>query len=347
MDFATPTSPHLHGDNGVRIIMAQVILALVPGTIAMWWFLGWGILVNVILACVTAVISEWLFIKSRGRNPWSAVNDLTAVVTAWLLALALPPLLPWWQTVLGSAFSIIIAKQLFGGIGYNTFNPAMAGYVLLLISFPASMSQWLSLENIYDKKITFGETLNAIFNSTLPKEISWDAITSATPLDAVKTQLTQNQMISEIKSNLIWGEFTVLGWEWISIAFLFGGLFLLWRKVITWRIPFSLLGSLFLISSIFWMIDPELNPSPGFHLLSGAAILGAFFIATDPVSASTTPQGQIIYGALIGLLIYVIRTWGGYPDAVAFGVLLLNMAVSMIDQYTQPKVFGVQRSKSD
>ncbi len=347
MEFVTPSSPHLHGENGVKIVMFQVIVALLPGTFVMWWLLGWGIIINISLACATAVLSEWFFVKSRGRDPRFAVSDLTAVVTAWLLALALPPLLPWWQTVLGSAFSIVIAKQLFGGIGYNTFNPAMAGYVLLIISFPASMSQWLTLSNISDNNISFSETLKTIFSSKLPESKTWDAITSATPLDAVKTQLTQNQMISEIRDNTMWGDFTGYGWEWISYAFLLGGILLLWRKVINWRIPISFLGSLFLISCIFWMIDPELNPSPGFHLFSGAAILGAFFIATDPVSASTTPRGQLIYGALIGLLIYIIRTWGGYPDAVAFAVLLVNMAVPMIDQYTQPKVFGVEKIKSD
>lgn len=343
MEFATNSSPHLHNDNGVSKVMGQVLLALLPGTAAAWWLFGWGVLINLAIAGATALACEWLFLRARGRAPLAAISDLSAVVTAWLLALALPPLLPWWQTVIGSAFAIVVVKQLFGGLGYNPFNPAMAAYVLLLVSFPATMTRWLPPEMLADYHLSLADSLRVIFAGLPPQGQTWDAISSATPLDAMFTALDQNRMISEIRTSPLWGDYGGRGWEWMGNAYLLGGLFLLWRRVISWRIPVSMLGSLLLIAGIFWMIDPETHPFPAFHLFSGGVLLGAFFIATDPVSASTTPRGQLIFGALIGLLVFVIRSWGGYPDAVAFAVLLMNTAAPMIDHYTQPAVFGARK----
>jgi electron transport complex protein RnfD len=254
--------------------------------------------------------------------------------------------LPWWQTVLGTVFAIVLAKQLFGGIGHNPFNPAMAGYVLLLVSFPVTMTRWLPPEVVSGHALSLADSLHIIFSGSPPAGQSWDAISSATPLDLMRTELSQNHMISEIRENPLWGDFGGRGWEWIGNWFLVGGLFLIWQRVISWRIPVSMLGGLLLIAGLFWVIDPETHPFPAFHLFSGGAILGAFFIATDPVSASTTPRGQLVYGALIGMFVFIIRTWGGYPDAVAFSVLLLNMAAPTIDYYTQPRIFG-QRGDRD
>jgi len=324
----------------VTRIMGLVLLALVPGTLAMVWYFGWGTLINLGIATVAAVAAEALVLRLRGRAPGATLIDLSAIVTAWLLALSLPPLLPWWQTVTGTVFAIVFAKHLFGGIGYNPFNPAMAGYVLLLVSFPITMTRWLPPEVISGNAISLADSLQMIFSGTPPLGQSWDVISSATPLDQMKTELSQNRMISEIRQSPLWGDFGGRGWEWIGNWFLLGGLFLVWRRVISWRIPVSMLGALLLVAGLFWLIDPETHPSPAFHLFSGGAILCAFFIATDPVSASTTPRGQLVYGALIGLLVFIIRTWGGYPDAVAFAVLLLNMAAPTIDYYTQPRVFG-------
>jgi electron transport complex protein RnfD len=346
MQFATTSSPHLDRSQSVTRVMGLVLLALVPGTLAMFWYFGWGVLINIALAVATAVAAEAAVLAARGRRPLPVLADLSAVLTAWLLALALPPLLPWWQTVLGSAFAIVFAKQLFGGIGYNPFNPAMAGYVLLLISFPVTMTRWLPPEVVSGTSLTLADSLHIIFFGTPPQGMSWDAISSATPLDQMRTGLSQNLMISEIQESPLWGDFGGRGWEWIANWFLIGGLFLVWRGVISWRIPASMIGSLLLVSGLFWAIDPHTHPFPGFHLFSGGMVLGAFFIATDPVSASTTPRGQLIYGALIGLLVFIIRTWGGYPDAVAFSVLLMNMAAPTIDYYTQPRVFG-QRERNE
>ena len=346
MEFATGSSPHKIGPQSVTQVMGLVLLALVPGTLAMWWYFGWGVLINLAIAIGAAVVAESAIMTLRRRAARPVLMDLSAVVTAWLLALALPPLLPWWQTALGSVFAIVVVKQLFGGIGYNPFNPAMAGYVLLLVSFPVTMTRWLPPEVAGGQALSFADSLHIIFSGTPPLDQTWDSLSSATPLDQMRSELSQNRMISEIRQSPLWGDFGGKGWEWIGNWFLLGGLFLLWRRVINWRIPVSMLGSLALVAGLFWAIDPETHPFPAFHLFSGGAILGAFFIATDPVSASTTPRGQLIYGALIGLMIFVIRTWGGYPDAVAFSVLLLNMAAPTIDYYTQPRVFG-QRKRED
>ena len=340
MQFVTNCSPHLTGPQSVTRVMAMVLLALLPGTIAMFWYFGWGVLINIAIASLTAVAAEAAVLHLRRRPLGATLIDLSAVVTAWLLALALPPLLPWWQTVLGTAFAIIIAKQLFGGIGFNPFNPAMAGYVLLLVSFPVTMTRWLPPEVISGDTLSLSESLHIIISGMPPPGQTWDALSSATPLDQMRTELSENRMISEIRQSPLWGDFGGRGWEWIGNWFLLGGLFLVWRRVIGWRIPVSMLGALLLTAGLFWLMDPETHPFPAFHLFSGGAILGAFFIATDPVSASTTLRGQLVYGALIGILVFIIRTWGGYPDAVAFAVLLLNMAAPTIDHYTQPKVFG-------
>ncbi|MEM6405047.1 MAG: electron transport complex subunit RsxD [Pseudomonadota bacterium] len=346
MQFRTTRAPHLPVANRINRVMGEVLLALIPGTLAMWWYFGWGVLINIALACGTAVIAEWLCLRARGRDPLPALADLSAVVAGWLLALALSPVLPWWQTVLGSLFAIVVAKHLYGGLGYNPFNPAMVGYVFLLISFPVTMTRWLPPDVMNQQTLTLLDSLRAIFQGLPPASQGWDAVTQATPLDQMRTGLSQNQMLSEIRQNPLWGDYGARGWEWCANWFLLGGLYLVWRKVISWRIPTSLLGALLLIAGLFWLTDPETHPFPAFHLFSGAAILGAFFIATDPVSASTTPRGQLIYGAAIGLLIFVIRTWGDYPDAVAFAVLLLNMAAPTIDHYTQPRVFGARRKSN-
>jgi len=340
MEFATNTSPHTHNQNNVTQIMLQVLLALIPGVIAIVWYFGYGVIINIFIAVLTAISAEALVLKMRHRQIMPSLYDLSAIVTAVLLAISLPHLLPWWQTVLGTTFAIVIVKHLYGGLGKNPFNPAMAGYVLLLISYPQDMTRWLTPDLLNPYPLDFFQSLKVILSGELPAFLQWDMVTSATPLDEMRTQLSQNQMITEIRQNSLWGDYGGLGWEWIANWFLIGGLYLLWKGIIRWHIPVSILVSLLLISGIFWMADPETHVFPAFHMFSGGIMLGAFFIATDPVTACTTTKGQIIYGALIGILIYVIRTWGGYPDAVAFAVLLMNMAAPTIDYYSQPRLFG-------
>ena len=343
------SSPHSARANRTDRLMLEVILALVPGTLAMVWYFGWGVLVNMALASTFAVAAEALVMKLRGRRVLPAIGDLSAVVTAMLFAIAAPPILPWWLTLMGILFAIVIAKQLFGGLGYNPFNPAMAGYVFLLISYPLAMTTWLPpnvpelLETRDLVSLSFLDSARLIFTGALPAGLTWDVVSSATPLDEMRTYLAQNQMIDEIRQSPLWGDFGGRGWEWVGNWFLLGGLYLLWRRVISWHIPVSMLLGLLLSSGVFWMLDSQAYPFPAFHMFSGGAILGAFFIATDPVTACTTRKGQLIYGAAIGVLVFVIRTWGGYPDAVAFAVLLMNIAAPTIDYYTQPRVFGHDR----
>lgn len=346
MKFITETSPHTPRPNHVQRVMLEVLLALIPGIIAMTWYFGWGVLINICIAVIAALASEAAVMKMRGRAAVPVISDLSAVVTAVLLALAIPPLLPWWMTVIGVVFAIVMVKQLYGGIGYNPFNPAMAAYVLLLISYPSQMTSWLPPIMLNENPLSFAQTLGVIFTGTLPAGLTWDAVSSATPLDEMFTRLDMNQMISEIRQSDLWGDFGGKGWEWVNNWYLLGGLYLLYRKVITWHIPVSILLSLLLFSSLGYLIDPDTQPFPAFHIFTGGAMLGAFFIATDPVSACTTKKGQLIFGAMIGALIYIIRNWGGYPDAVAFAVLLMNMAAPMIDHYTKPRVFGEVKESS-
>jgi len=341
------SSPHGTPQNNATRMMLQVILALIPGIIAMVWYFGWGVLINILLSCAAAVFFEALVLKWRKRPLQPALSDLSAIVTAVLFGIAIPPLLPWWITLIGMAFAIIIVKQLYGGLGYNPFNPAMAAYALLLVSYPIQMTSWLPPEMLANVHLSFGQTLSAIFSGVLPDGISWDAISMATPLDDMRTQLGQNNMISEIRQSPLWGDYGGRGWEWVANWYFLGGLYLLYKGVISWHIPVSMLASLALFGLIFFSLDPQSHPVPFFHLFSGGAMLGAFFIATDPVTASTTRKGQLIYGACIGALVFIIRSWGGFPDAVAFAVLLMNMAAPTIDYYTRPRTFGHAEHERD
>jgi len=300
-----------------------------------------------VLAILAAVGFEALMLRLRGRPIRPTLADLSAVVTAMLFALAVPPLLPWWLVVLGIAFAIVVAKHLYGGIGYNPFNPAMAGYVLLLISYPVEMTAWLPPRMLNEHPLDLVQSLQTIFTGVLPAGTTWDALTMATPLDAMRTGLDMERMISEIRESPLWGDFGGRGWEWVGNWYLLGGIWLIYKRVITWHIPVAMLTSLLTIASFFHLLDPETHPFGLFHLFSGGAMLGAFFIATDPVTAATTAKGRLIYGASIGILVFVIRTWGGYPDAVAFAVLLMNMAAPTIDYFTQPRVFGQQDTQDE
>jgi len=336
MEFKTYSSPHLPVANNVAVMMQRVLLALLPGTICAFWIFGWGVIFNVLLAGITALAAEAAILRLRNRPAVTTLLDGSALVTAVLLALALPPLAPWWIPVIGSLFAIVIAKQLYGGLGYNPFNPAMAGYVVLLISFPLELTLW----SAPGAHLNFLDTLALVFTGQLPVGLSLDSITQATPMDSIKTRLGLSETLSEIHGSPLFGSFAGAGWEWINLWFLLGGLWLLQMKVIQWQIPAGMLGGLAAIALVFYAINPDIFSTPLFQLFSGAAMLGAFFIATDPVSACTTPRGRIYYGIGIGLLTYIIRTWGGYPDGVAFAVLLMNLAAPTIDHYTRPRVFG-------
>ena len=333
--------PFLAGTNRVTLQMLQVLLALIPAVAAMVFFFGPAVLINIVIALVVALASEALMLKLRHRPLKPFLSDGSAAVTAVLLAIAIPPLSPWWLTVIGVSFAIVFAKHLYGGLGYNPFNPAMVGYVLLLISFPVEMTTWLPVNSLAEQQVGFLTAMQIIFNGQW-QGLGMDAFSGATPLDHMKTQIGMMRSPEYVTGQPLYGLFGGLGWEWINIWFALGGLWLIYRKVISWHVPLAMIISLLLISTLTWLIAPQVTGSPVFHLLSGGFMLGAFFIATDPVSGSTTLKGRIVFGAGVGLLVYIIRIWGGYPDAVAFAVILMNMLVPLIDYYTQPKVYGAR-----
>jgi len=333
-------SPFINKPVNVARIMLKVLLALVPGIALYVWYFGPAILFSITLASITALITEALMLKLRDRPVTPFLRDNSALLTAWLLALSIPPLAPWWLAVVGTVFAIAIAKHLYGGLGNNLFNPAMVGYAVLIISFPVQMTHWIAPQGLGQSELGFLDQLEYIFRGALPHDVTLDAITMATPLDTLKTHLHLDQTVSQILDMRIYGRLAGHGSEFVSLGFLLGGLYLLATRIISWHIPAAYLGTLFITSGIFHLADPAHYVIPTFHWFSGAAMLGAFFILTDPVSSPTTNTGRLIYAAGAGLITYLIRAFGGFPDGVAFATLLMNICTPLIVLYTQPKVFG-------
>lgn len=331
--------------SSVGAVMLKVLFALGLAIAAYFVYFGPAILVSLALASATALGCEALMLRIRRYPIRPYLLDGSALVTAWLLALSMPPLSPWWLIVGATAFAIVVAKHLYGGLGSNLFNPAMAGYALMLISFPAQMTQWPAVEMLAHAHLGFGDTLRYIFGGVLPAGTPLDAVTMATPLDLMKTDLKLGHTVNEITHSPIYGYIGGRGSEIVALCYLAGGLLLLQQRVITWHLPVAFLGALFASALWFHVYDGDRYPAPWFHLMTGGAMLGAFFIVTDPVTGATTPKGKLIFGAMIGALTYLIRTFGGYPDGIAFAVLIMNMCVPLIDAYTQPRVFGHAENK--
>lgn len=336
------TSPHIHKPASTADIMRLVILATLPGLLAMTFFFGWGTLINIVWAALLALVFEAACIKARKRPLSFYLKDNSAVLTAVLLALALPPFVPWWLTAVAVFVAIVISKQLYGGIGQNPFNPAMVAYALVLISFPVEMTRWTAPFVLLPEgshTLSFIQTISVIFGQTTSL---LDGVTSATPLDIMRHR-------GGLTTEEIWRQSPILAnvgaWHAVSAAYVMGGIFLIYKKIITWHTPVALLGALGAVATLFYLVSPDTYADPFFHLTVGGTMLGAFFIATDPVTSATSNKGKLIYAAGIGCLIYTIRTWGSYPDAVAFGVLLMNLAAPFIDQYTQPRTYGHKAAK--
>ncbi len=347
MVFRIASSPYTHNQRQTSRIMMLVILASIPGIAVQLWFFGWGTLIQLILAITAAIAAEALVIRLRHQST-AILRDNSALLTGLLLGISIPPLAPWWMVVLGTVFAVIIAKQLYGGLGNNPFNPAMIGYVVLLISFPVQMTSWLPPQSLAASVPGITDALSVIFHGQTPNGLTMnalrmgiDGVSQATPLDTFKTGLHAGQSAEHLLQAPIYsGLLAGVGWQWVNLAYLAGGLFLLWRNTIRWHIPLAFLASLLVCSTLGWWLAPESCASPLIHLFSGATMLGAFFILTDPVTAATTNRGRLLFGALAGLLVWLIRTYGGYPDGVAFAVLLANITVPLIDHYTRPRVYG-------
>jgi len=348
MILARSSSPHQHAPLNTARLMQYVLLATLPGLVALTWNFGWGTLINILVALTVAVACEASIVALRKRPLLFYLRDYSAAVTAVLLGLALPPLAPWWLPALGALFAIAIAKHLYGGLGYNPFNPAMVGYVALLISFPVEMTTWITPRDLLAAGVSLPglvESLQLVF--ALPHQIAVDAFTGATPLDAFKH--SSGLLVEQIYAQqplFSAAEIVSYGWEWVNLGFLIGGVWLLYMRVFTWHAPVAMLAALSLLAALFYDGGSSSSGgSPLLHLLSGATMLGAFFIVTDPVTSAASNRGRLVYGTGIGVLIYVIRVWGNYPDAVAFAVLLMNFAAPLVDNYTLPRTYGHQRAR--
>ena len=312
----------------LRSSMAMVLLASAPGLLTLLWLHGWGLLLNLLLCAVAALATEAALLRLQQRPGLATLNDGSALVTAVLLTAALPAYAPWWLPIVAASSAIALGKQLYGGVGKNLFNPAMVGYALVLLSFPQHMTQWPVTQ-----VLGLADTLQQVFGLDLGSQP--DAWAQATVLDGLRNNrsLTIDELFT---SHPGFGHFGGRGSEAVNLAFLLGGLLLLQRKVISWHAPLGLLASLFVISLACWNgSGSDSNGSPLLHLLSGSTMLAAFFIVTEPVSGAKNPKAKLLFGVGAGLLIYLIRTWGSYPDGAAFAVLLMNLCVPTLERWAE------------
>ncbi len=349
MNLPLVSSPHAHGGDSVRMTMMTVILALMPAAVVSGYLFGW-LAVLLILTCVAGCMAvEALWLRACGRSA-AAVGDGSAALTGLLLAMTLPAATPWWMALLGCVFAIVLGKQVYGGLGYNPFNPALSARIILLISFPLQMTTWLAPMHLGVNALDmhdFAVSLSVFLHGPDALRGGWDALTMASPLGHVKTEGLRGVPVDQALSE--WGysyldaflgrEPGSLG-ETSALALLIGGVYLLARHTITWHVPFSYLATVALLAAVFHAIDPARFASPLFHLFAGGLMLCAFFMATDPVSSPVTPAGRIAFGVGCGVLTWVIRTWGGYPEGAMFSVVLMNMAAPLLDHWLRPRVYG-------
>jgi Na+-translocating ferredoxin:NAD+ oxidoreductase subunit D len=318
-------SPHIHGKETTEKLMYGVVIALIPALIASVYFFGTGALIVTATSVVSCITFEYLIQRLILKKPVS-ITDGSALVTGLLLALNLPSNIPLLMIVIGSLVAIGIAKMTFGGLGNNPFNPALVGRVFMLISFPVQMTTW---------PVPSGFKTGYL-----------DASTGATPLAIIKEGLKNGEPLSQLMEkvpttiNMILGNIGGSIGEVSALALLTGFVYMIYKKIITWHIPVSVIGSLAVFTSILWIIDPESNAGPGFHILSGGLLLGAIFMATDYVTSPMNPKAMIIYGCGIGLLTAIIRIWGAYPEGVSFAILIMNAFVPLMNAYIKPGRFG-------
>ena len=343
-------APHAHAPMTVGQVMATVLLALIPATLYGFWLYGWPAVFLWVVAMGTALLAEAAALFLQGRAAKPALLDGSAALTAWLLAISLPPFAPWWIAAIGSVFAIVIAKQVFAGLGQNVFNPAMAARVMLLISFPVEMTLWAAPMPITSTQApALMEGLAITFGGS-----HWDGMASATLLGHVKTEFSRGidlttslpAHFSAVQGGLLdaaWGSRAGSLGETAGLLLLLGGVFLIVRGVITWHAPVAMLLGVAAPALLAHALSPAhyLGVLP--HLLSGGLMLAAFFIVTDPVTSPNTTAGLLVFGLLCGLLTWIIRTWGGYPEGVAFAVMIMNSLTPIIDRYVKPRIYGRDR----
>lgn len=306
-NFVVSGTPHVRSKESIQSIMRDVIIALVPATAAGIYYFGLRALILIVAAIISAVFFEWLYEKIT-KKPVT-INDLSAVVTGLLLAMNLPASAPVWVAIVGSAFAIIFAKQLFGGLGQNFINPALAGRAFLLASYPTEMTTWV-----------------------VPNGLAADAATYATPL----AQLKNGALDASLKQLVIGQVGGTIG-ETCAIALIIGGIYLLYKHVISWKIPVIYIATVFIL---FEVIGRHGMRMPLQEIFAGGVMLGGIFMATDYASSPVTPKGQVIFAVGAGLLTYLIRTFGGYPEGVSYSILIMNCCVPLIERFTEPTIFG-------
>lgn len=306
-NFVVSGTPHVRSKESIQSIMRDVIIALVPATAAGIYYFGLRALILIVAAIISAVFFEWLYEKIT-KKPVT-INDLSAVVTGLLLAMNLPASAPVWVAIVGSAFAIIFAKQLFGGLGQNFINPALAGRAFLLASYPTEMTTWV-----------------------VPNGLAADAATYATPL----AQLKNGALDASLKQ-LVMGQVGGTIGETCAIALIIGGIYLLYKHVISWKIPVIYIATVFIL---FAVIGRHGMHMPLQEIFAGGVMLGGIFMATDYASSPVTPKGQVIFAVGAGLLTYLIRTFGGYPEGVSYSILIMNCCVPLIERFTEPTIFG-------
>ena len=340
------SGPFTHGPNSVQRTMFTVLAALAPATLYNLWLFGLPAIFLFAVTMAACMVCEVACVRLSGGDSDRALGDGSVMITGWLLALSLPPWAPWWVAVIASVFAVCLAKHAFGGLGQNVFNPAMVGRVVVLVSFPLQMTSFVAPKPLF----TAGSPgLLESLTITFGRGFSLDGISTASALGFIKTELSKGVPVSQSMASIPTLSDMMLGFHPGSMGetavplILAGGLFLMWRKIISWHVPVTMLGTLFLLGTIFHGLDPARHASGMVHLLSGASFLGAFFIATDYVTSPVSKSGQLAFGFGVGLLTWIIRTYAGYPEGVAFAVLLMNALTPILDQHFRPRVFGRTR----
>lgn len=326
----------------INNIMFLVIMSLIPGIICEYYYFGYGTLIQVILSILSALIIETIFLKIR-NFPITNIKDNSAIVTAAILGISIPPLSPWWLVVIANIFSVGVAKHLYGGIGQNIFNPAMVGYMIVFVSFPIQINSKWHLINNNLQELTILDHINIIFEKnfiTSSFKNYIDGISQATPLTYLKYHLNNNYTYISYKIKL--------SWIFINISFLLGGIFLIFIKIIKWHIPFFFIFSIFfcsILKFLFFSSNFSLLEDIQNNLFFGSTMIGAFFVATDPVTTSSNIKGKIIFSILSGMLSWIIRNFSNYPDGIGFAILIANSSVPIIDYYTEKKFFTERKYK--
>ncbi|MCG6860908.1 MAG: RnfABCDGE type electron transport complex subunit D [Chromatiaceae bacterium] len=343
------TGPYAHVGSSVSRTMGLVMLALTPATLFGLVQFGWPAIFLFVVTLATAIGAEATCLRIADKPIRPFLMDGSALLSGWLLAMTLPPWAPWWIGVVGSLIAIVVAKQIFGGIGQNLFNPAMVARVALLISFPLEMTSFVEPQPIFSAEAPGVLEGLAIIFGGIHSGAGFDAATSATVLGHVRAELGQGLTLPQILPGSFGAIAGAIGTvpgsmgETSALLIFLGGLFLLYKRVISWHIPVAMLGTIALMAGLMSLVDPGHFAGPVYHLVSGATLLGAFFIATDLVTSPVSARGQILFGAGCGLLVYVIRTWTGYPEGVAFAVMLMNAATPLIDHWMRPRIYGRDR----